>query len=167
MPYQFDFQKLHFQWSVCCRRQYKSFSSNDEDCITQLNNKQSKCCTVFVNTLAAGDLTPNGAAPLTHWRRDKIAARLADDRFKCIFLNEDVWISIRISLTSVPEVPIHNKPALVQIMAWRLTGDKPLSEPMMAYFTDAYIYVSLGLNELTDTHNENHNLDLFCRHFSW
>ena len=31
-------------------------------------------------------------------------------------------------------------------MAWHLTGDKPLSEPMMAYFTDAY--VSFGLNEL-------------------
>ena len=26
-------------------------------------------------------------------------------------------------------------------MAWRRAGDKPLSEPMMAQFTDAYIYV--------------------------
>ena len=56
----------------------------------------------------------------------------ADDIFKCIFLNEDVWISIKISLKFVPKGPINNIPALVQIMAWRRPGDKPLSEAMMA-----------------------------------
>ena len=55
----------------------------------------------------------------------------ADDIFKCIFLNENVWISIRISLKFVPRGPIDNIPALVQIMAWRRVGDKPLFEPMM------------------------------------
>ena len=54
-----------------------------------------------------------------------------DDIFKCIFLNENVWISIKISLKFVPKGPIGNIPALVQIMAWRRPGDKPLSEPMM------------------------------------
>ena len=54
-----------------------------------------------------------------------------DDIFKCIFLNENVWISIKISLKFVPKVPINNIPALVQIMAWRQSGDKPLYEPMM------------------------------------
>ena len=54
-----------------------------------------------------------------------------DDIFKCIFLNENVWISIKISLRIVPKGPINNIPALVQIMAWRLDGAKPLSEPMM------------------------------------
>ena len=29
------------------------------------------------------------------------------------------------------KVPINNIPSLVQIMAWRRPGDKPLSEPMM------------------------------------
>ena len=53
------------------------------------------------------------------------------DIFKCIFLNEYVWISIKISLKYVPRGPINNIPALVQIMAWRRQGDKPLSEPMM------------------------------------
>ena len=51
--------------------------------------------------------------------------------FKCIFLNENAWISIKISLKFVPKGPINNIPALVQIMAWRWPGDKPLSEPMM------------------------------------
>ena len=55
----------------------------------------------------------------------------ADDIFKSIFLNENEWISPRISLKFVPKVRINNIPALVQIMAWRRSGDKPLSEPMM------------------------------------
>ena len=57
--------------------------------------------------------------------------RFADDTFKRIFLNENVRISIKISLKFVPKGPINNIPALVQIMAWRRSGDKPLSEPMM------------------------------------
>ena len=53
------------------------------------------------------------------------------DIFKCIFLNENASIAIKISLKFVPKGPINNIPALVQIMAWRRPGDKPLSEPMM------------------------------------
>ena len=41
----------------------------------------------------------------------------ADDTFRCIFLNEDVWLSLKISLKFVPKVRIINIPALVQIMA--------------------------------------------------
>ena len=63
-----------------------------------------------------------------------------DDIFKCIFLNENIRISIEISLKFVPKVPIDNIPALVQIMAWRRTGDKPLSEPMLTWFIDAYMW---------------------------
>ena len=55
----------------------------------------------------------------------------ADDNFKCIFLNENVWIPIKISLKFVPQGPINIIPALVLIMAWRRPGDKPLSGPMM------------------------------------
>ena len=59
----------------------------------------------------------------------------ADDIFKCIFFNENVWIPIKISLKFVSKRPINNNPALVQIMAWRRPGDKPLSEPMMVSLT--------------------------------
>ena len=55
----------------------------------------------------------------------------ADDTFKRIFFYENVWISIKISLKFVPKGPINNIPALIQIMAWCRSGDKPLSEPMM------------------------------------
>ena len=54
-----------------------------------------------------------------------------DDIFKCIFLKENVWILIKISIKFVPKGPINNIPALVQIMAWRRPGDKPLFEPRM------------------------------------
>ena len=54
-----------------------------------------------------------------------------DDIFKCIFLNENVWIPIKISLKFVPKGTINNIPAMVQIMAWRRPGNKPLSEPMV------------------------------------
>ena len=55
----------------------------------------------------------------------------ADDIFKRIFFNENVWISTQISLKFVPKGPINNIPALVQIMAWHHSGDKSLFEPMM------------------------------------
>ena len=55
----------------------------------------------------------------------------ADDMFKCIFLNENVWIPSEISLKYVPKVSINNNPALVKIMAWCRPGDKPLFELMM------------------------------------
>ena len=70
----------------------------------------------------------------------------ADDVFKCIFLNENVWISFMISLKFVPNVPINNIPALVQIMAWHRSGDKPLSEPIIVSLL-THIYASLSLNE--------------------
>ena len=55
----------------------------------------------------------------------------ADAIFNCVFLNENVWIPITISLKFVPKGQINHIQALVQIMAWRRPGDKPLSEPMM------------------------------------
>ena len=57
--------------------------------------------------------------------------RFLDSIFKCIFLNENVWISIKVSLQFIPKGPINNIPALVQIMAWCRVGAKPLSETMM------------------------------------
>ena len=54
-----------------------------------------------------------------------------NDTFNRIFMNKNVRISIEFSLKFVPKRPINNIPSLVQIMAWRRPGDKPLSEPMM------------------------------------
>ena len=68
-----------------------------------------------------------------------MAAILVDDNFKCILLNENDKIPIEISFKFVPRSPIDDKAALVQVMAWRQTGDKPFPEPMLTQFTDAYI----------------------------
>ena len=57
----------------------------------------------------------------TKWRL------LSDDIFQYIFLNEYTWIVIKISLMFVHQGPINNFPALMQTMAWRRPGDKPLS----------------------------------------
>ena len=81
---------------------------------------------------------------LTHWGRDKM-----DAIFQTAFSNGYSWMKMSeftISLKFVPKVSINNIPALVQIMAWRRSGDKLLSEPMMdSLLTHIYI---LGLNEL-------------------
>ena len=68
-----------------------------------------------------------------------MAAILAEDIFNYIFLNENARILIQISLKYVPRSPIEKKPALVQVMAWRRTGDKTLPGPMMTQFLDAYM----------------------------
>ena len=87
-------------------------------------NRSKSCLYTHVNTLRPGQ---NGRHVL-------------DDIFKCIFLNENVWILSKISLKFVPKGPINTIQALVQIMAWcrsgnkplsELTGAKPLSEPLM------------------------------------
>ena len=67
-----------------------------------------------------------GKQVLTHASPlDKLAAILAGDIFKWIFLNENCRIPIQISLRFIPNSLIDNKPALVLVMACHRTGDKP------------------------------------------
>ena len=70
----------------------------------------------------------------------------ADDTFNRIFVNENIGIFIKFSLKFVPKGPINNIPTLVQIMAWRPPGNKPLSEPMMTKFNDAYMRHSASVS---------------------
>ena len=58
----------------------------------------------------------------TYWGRDKMVA--ISKRFSNAFSN----------------FPLNNLPALVQMMAWRRSGDKPLSEPIMVNLL-THIYV--------------------------
>ena len=82
---------------------------------------------------------PNPQPPTPNPTPDKVAATLAHDIFKCILLNGNDTILIQISLKLLSWSPIDNNPALVLIMAWRWVGDKPLSEPILARFTDTYM----------------------------
>ena len=60
-----------------------------------------------------------------------IMGHFPDDIFKQIFLDDSVYISIKITLKFVPKGAINNTAALVQTMAWCWPVNKPLSEPMM------------------------------------
>ena len=88
-------------------------------CASSRVGTSGKRCVHF-NVTAVNTLTPR-----------QNGRHFADDIFKWIFLNENVWIPIKMSLKFVPQGPINNIPALVQIMAWRRPGDKPLSEPIV------------------------------------
>ena len=71
---------------------------------------------------------------------DKMAAILADNIFRCIFLNENDRIPIQISLIFFPMSLINNKPKLVQVMVWHQTGNKPLPEPMLTQVINTYMW---------------------------
>ena len=75
---------------------------------------------------------------------------LADDTFKCIFVNEKFYILIKCSLKFVPKGLINNILVLVQIMAWHRPGDKPLPEPMVVSLLThiAYMCHSASISQL-------------------
>ena len=70
---------------------------------------------------------------------DKMATKFDNRHFQMHFFTEKDRVQIRISLKFVPKSPIDNKPPLVQVMAWRRTGDKSLPEPMMSQSIDPYM----------------------------
>ena len=71
-------------------------------------------------------ITTTLTTPIINTLRPRQNGRhFADDTFKRIFMNENVRISINISLKFVPKSLINNILALLQIMAWRRPGDKP------------------------------------------
>ena len=82
-----------------------------------------------------------------------------DDIFKCIFWKKNVLNLIKISLKYISKGPIDNIPALVQIMAWRRPGAKPLSEPMMARLS---VHICITLSQWVKT-----NLSSYWNFVSW
>ena len=68
----------------------------------------------------------------------------AGDIFKCIFFNQNVKNTIKISLKFVLKGPINNISVLFQIMVSRRPDDKPSSEPMVV----RWLRHIRGLNEL-------------------
>ena len=73
--------------------------------------------------------------------------QFADNFLRLIFLYENCCIFIQISFDFVPEGPINNQPALVQIMVQHQTGNKPLPEPMMVKFIGIYVSLTLKMLE--------------------
>ena len=115
---------LSIGWRLCNQHWRARFEtliySKRKHCVASKWDRK-KCILILISL----KFVPNTLRPRQNGRH------FADDIFKCIFLNENVWIPIKISLKFVPQGPINNIPALVQKMAWRRPGDKPLSGPMM------------------------------------
>ena len=79
---------------------------------------------------------------LTQVGRDKMT-----DIFTTIFSNEFPWMKIfEFWIQFDWSLFLDNITPLVQILAWRRTGDKPLSEPMMPYVGDAYMRHSASVS---------------------
>ena len=98
-------------------------------CSTQNASELNENTMTLFNSLQPSEVNMHHFINILRPRQN--GRHLSDDTFRCIFLNENVWILIKISLKFVPKGRINNIPALVQIMAWHRPGHKPLSEPMM------------------------------------
>ena len=77
---------------------------------------------------------------LTHLPLDKMAVILQTTFSNAFSWMEMLEFHIKFSLKVVPKDPIDNKSALVQVVACRLFGAKPLPAPMLTQFTDAYMW---------------------------
>ena len=118
--------KTETKWSPFCRRSKSPITQYDGS----YNAWHQQAIRHYVNWNPA---TSPGLSQmgLNTLRPRQNSRHLADYVFKWIFLNENVWLSLKNSLKFIPQVSINNIPALVQIMAWRRSCDKPLSEPMI------------------------------------
>ena len=88
-----------------------------------------------------------------------------DNIFCCIFLKENVCMLTEISLHFVSMGSIVNKSALVQIMAWHLTDDKPLSKPMLTMmyrWSLVKVWIPCSITVWT-TNQRKHEID----HWNW
>ena len=99
----FSFMKMHL----------KTASGKWRPFFLSLNELSTHCWTIITSIVLLNTLRPRQTCPL-----------LTNDIFKCIFLNENVWILLEISLKYVPNVQINNSPSLVQIMAWHRPGNQ-------------------------------------------
>ena len=52
-------------------------------------------------------------------------------------------------------------------MIWRRTGDKPLSEPIMAYITDAYVSVSQPGIQVSDVPSRFNDYTIILTCYLW
>ena len=134
---------LHMSQQLSCRDMCKNC-----DLIWWLFFMRARCISerfgswahkLFSETYPCSSLTKRTQSGLLHsvvltkMRPEQNGCHLAYNIFKTIFLNENVHILNKISLKFVPKGPIDKKPFLVQVMAWHLTCNKPLHEPMSTW----------------------------------
>ena len=109
---------LHLYKKYCCRNDI--LWKTPKRCFSAWNCHEDHSSRYCINERMINTLRPR-----QDWRH------FTDEIFTCIFFNENSRILIKFSLKYLRKDSIDNNPALVQIMAWRRSGDKPLSEPIM------------------------------------
>ena len=116
---------LMCQWLISCKDVYDAI----------FHFSEVRCCMhLDISIVGCGSIRMSHVLLMFNTLRPRQNGRhFADNTFKRIFVNENARIAIKISLRFVAKGPINNIPALVQIMAWRRPGDKPLSEPMLVF----------------------------------
>ena len=141
--YLFTFMFLHHKKT----KQYYLFYVLPEHCYNIYPKGKPQCAyRKPVNIMTDDDLATQGARPsasmvLTQFSKDhdivytgrvntlrlrQNGHHFTDNIFKCNFLNENLCISVQISLKFVLQGPLNNKTSLIQIMAWRWTGTQPM-----------------------------------------
>ena len=108
-------------------RQLRKFALTYSSCsfVRQMSSSMKKVWQIW-NSINDGVLNT--------LRQRQNGRHYTEESFSCLFLYENVWISIKtlnVTLNFVPTGPIYNIPAYGQIMAWCRPGDNPLSEPLM------------------------------------
>ena len=68
--------------------------------------------------------------------RRQNGSHLVDAIYTCIFLNENIGISLKSLIKFISKVSVDNSSVLVQVMTWSQTEDKPLPKPMMTQLND-------------------------------
>ena len=138
-----QFQRID---SPCNTYRYGPISSHCKVCVIFVGESvmlrtSAKCC---MRALLGHLMSPYGCTTSSSnygWARFNTMRPRQNDFWQTIFanafLNGNYCSVIEISLKFV-QIPIGNRSALLQIMAWYRTGNMPLSKPMMAFVTDAY-----------------------------
>ena len=102
----------------------------------------------------------------TRWELAKMTVIVQTMFSNSFFYTKWLYI-IEYSLKLLPNGPINITSELCQSMAWHRTGDKPLSEPMIAWLTRAYFlyeHALLRLDELIDN-GLIHNKTLYINQY--
>ena len=116
-----------FSWKYCCSYEIKKncqFGSVPflwESLVSWTISYMSEGCN-FDNDRINWD---DNIQELTYWGWDKNGRHFPDDTFKRIFFNENVSISIKISLNFVPKSPINNIPAVMVSLPTHICVTRP------------------------------------------
>ena len=123
--------------------------------LAQLGTHQHKCVRPWLTSNALGTRARLNGKPwciqtyINTLRQRQGGCQFSDDIFKCIFLNETVWISIKISLTFVSKGTQWTilQHWLVWFRLWLVAGKATSHYLNLWWLVYLRIYASLGLNE--------------------